>query len=387
MPNPIYLDYNATTPLDQAVIDEVMPFMTHNFGNAASKTHLFGDLAGKAVSKARTQVAQLINAQPYEIILTSGATEAINLALKGVFESAPSGKDHIITVKTEHKAVLDTCEYLEKKGARVTYLDVDQQGLINLEQLSEAITNKTLLIALMYGNNETGVIQPINDAAEIAEKNNVLFLTDATQAVGKIPVDVRKDRISMMMFSGHKLYAPKGVGALYVRKEYQGKVQPLIHGGGHEQGLRSGTLNVAGIVGFGKACELCIKEDFSKSTRITQLRDLLEKELLNVEDTSLNGSTINRLPNTTNICFKGVEADELIMRTRTKLAVATGSACTSSAIAPSHVLQAMGLTDELAYSSIRFSLGRYTSRDEIEQVTNLVEKEIIAIRKLHRLSA
>lgn len=363
---PIYLDNNATTPLDNRVLDAMLPFFTKYFGNAASHSHSFGWQAEEAVDIAREQVAQLINAEPNEIVFTSGATEADNLALKGIFEVYAAKGNHIITVKTEHKAVLDSCKHLEKSGAEITYLDVGADGLIDLKELENSVTSGTILISIMYANNETGVIQPIKEISNIAKNKGVLFFTDATQAVGKIPVNVIKDGIDLMAFSAHKMYGPKGVGALYVRrKNPRVRITAQIDGGGHERGMRSGTLNVPGIVGFGKACELC-KVDMQKDARITsELRDKLENELLQIDGTKVNGSRINRLPNTSNMSFKDVDSTDLMMKLSKNVALSSGSACTSATQSPSFVLKALGLTDEMAFSSLRFGLGRFTTEEEI----------------------
>jgi len=364
---PIYLDNNSTTRVDERVLESMLPFFTKYFGNAASHSHSFGWQAEEAVDIAREQVAQLIDAEPNEIVFTSGATESDNLALKGVFESYSSKGNHIITVKTEHKAVLDSCKHLEKLGAEITYLDVDADGLIDLKELEKSISSGTILISVMYANNETGVIQPIKEISNLAKKKGVLFFSDATQAVGRIPVNVIKDGIGLMAFSAHKMYGPKGIGALYVRrKNPRVRITAQMDGGGHEKGMRSGTLNVPGIVGFGKACELCkvqMKQDEEKTSK---LRDKLEKELLKIDGTRINGSRIERLPNTTNMSFKNVDSTDLMMKLSKNIALSSGSACTSATQSPSFVLKALGLTDEMAFSSLRFGLGRFTTEDEID---------------------
>ncbi|QNF34858.1 IscS subfamily cysteine desulfurase [Adhaeribacter swui] len=375
---PIYLDNNATTPVDPRVLDALLPYFTEHFGNAASRNHAFGWAAEEAVDFAREQVAALINCKPKDIVFTSGATESVNLALKGVFETYASKGNHIITAVTEHKAVLDTCKHLEKLGAQVTYLPVNSEGLIDLQELETAITPKTILIAVMYANNETGVIQPIREISTIAHQHGILFMTDATQAVGKIPVDVEADQIDLLAFTGHKIYGPKGVGALYVRRKNQlVKITAQMDGGGHERGLRSGTLNVPGIVGLGKACELCLLEMPNDHTRLKTLRDHLESELLQITDTQLNGSKMYRLPHVTNLTFKHLEGESLMLGLK-DLAVSSGSACTSAAIEPSYVLKALGLSDDFAYSSLRFGLSRFTTAEEIEyaitHVRNVVDK-------------
>ena len=383
---PIYLDYNSTTPADPSVVAEMLPYFHENFGNASSITHTYGGRAEKAVYNGRNQVSHFIGCRPEEIIFTSGATEAVNLALKGVLKSCRDKGNHIVTVQTEHRAVLDTCLYLESNGIDVTYLPVDENGLINLCGLEESISEKTVLISVMFGNNETGVLQPVKEAVDIAHKHNLLFMSDATQAVGKIPLDVNQFDIDLMAFSGHKLYGPKGIGALYVKNEIKDDLVPVIHGGGHENGLRSGTLNVPAIVGFGKACSLFSEEQLEAEMEILQdLRTLFEDEICNLDDCFVIGENVNRLSNTSNICFEGIDADELILRTKKSLAVAAGSACTSSTIEPSHVLSAMGLSRDRASSSIRFSLGRFTSKDEITGAASIIKNEIINIRKQHKI--
>lgn len=364
---PVYLDNNATTPLDERVLESMLPFFTKYYGNAASHSHLYGWQAEEAVEMAREQVAQLINAEPNEIVFTSGATEADNLALKGAFEMYASKRNHIITVKTEHKAVLDSCNHLEKWGAQITYMEVDYEGMVNTEELKNSITPATILISVMYGNNETGVIQPVKEIGAIAKKAGILFFCDATQAVGKIEVDVINDGIDLMAFSAHKIYGPKGIGALYVRrKNPRVRIMAQMDGGGHEKGMRSGTLNVPGIVGFGKAAELCRLEIKNESLRISILRDKLENELLQISGTSVNGSRIHRLPNTTNISFKNRDSAGLMKKLSRNVALSSGSACTSATQGPSFVLKALGLSDEAALSSLRFGLGRFTTEEEID---------------------
>jgi cysteine desulfurase len=374
---PIYLDYNATTPVDKRVLEAMLPYFTEKFGNAASRTHAFGWIAEDAVTTARKQVADLIHCIEQEVIFTSGATEGINLAIKGVWENYRVKGNHIITVATEHKAVLDTCKALEKKGARITYLPVDRDGLIDLDVLRKALTPQTILVSIMYANNETGVIQPISKIAEIVHANNSIFMCDATQAVGKININVMEDHIDLMCLSAHKFYGPKGVGALYVRrKDPRVSLVPLFDGGGHERGIRSGTLNVTGIVGLGKACEIATQEMWDDSARISRLRTRLEQQLCdNMEDVYINGSTKNRLFNTTNIAFLKIRSESLINRIP-GIAVAMGSACTSAIAEPSHVLKAMGLSDSASYSSIRFSLGKYTTAEEVNQVIETITEVI-----------
>ena len=376
---PIYLDHNATTPCDPRVVDAMIPYFTNSFGNAASRNHPFGWQAEGAVDNAREQVAKLIGADPKEIIFTSGATEGDNLAIKGVFEMYASKGNHIITCNIEHKAVLDTCKHIEKEGGEVTYLKVKDNGLIDLAELEAAIKPNTILIAIMYANNEIGTIMPMKEISAIAKKKGILVFSDATQAVGKVPVDVNKDGIDLMAFTAHKMYGPKGVGALYVRrKNPRVKVTAQIDGGGHERGMRSGTLNVPGIVGFGKACEICLNEMEEETKRVSALRDKLENALLKVEESYLNGDKEHKLPHVTNISFKYVEGEGLMMGFNKNIAVSSGSACTSASLEPSYVLKALGLGDDLAHSSLRFGLGRFTTEDQIdytiEQVTNTVNK-------------
>lgn len=381
MKTPIYLDYNATTPVDKRVLETMLPYFTEKYGNASSRTHAFGWIADDAVKTAREQVAQLINCLAQEIIFTSGATEAINLAIKGVWDNYQNKGKHIITVKTEHKAVLDTCKALEKKGAEITYLSVDRDGLIDLEELKQACTPKTILVAVMYANNETGVIQPIKKIADLVHANNSIFMCDATQAVGKINMDVEDEHIDLLCVSAHKMYGPKGVGALYVRrKDPRVSLFPQMDGGGHERGLRSGTLNVTGIIGLGKACEIAQKEMWEDAARISKLRTRLEQFLCDLENVFINGSTKHRLFNVTNITFQGVRSEDLIKKIST-IAVAMGSACTSALAEPSHVLKAMGLDDTDSYSSIRFSLGKYTTDAEITEVIESLTQAVTEIRK------
>ena len=376
---PVYLDYNATTPCDPQVVEAMLPFFSENFGNAASRSHQYGWVAEEAVETAREEIAALVNAGPKEIIFTSGATEGVNLALKGVMEAYRSKGRHIITTLVEHKAVLDTCEYLEKKGAEITRLPVNAIGQTDLAELESAIRPDTVLIAIMYANNETGTIMPVKEIGAIAKKHNVLFFSDATQAVGKIPVDVIHDDIDIATFSSHKLYGPKGVGALYVRRRNpRVTLAAQIHGGGHERGMRSGTLNVPGIVGFGKACAIARERMNEDAARLQVLRDRLESAILDLGETMVNGDPQNRLPHVTNTSFRYVEGEALILGFNKKLAVSSGSACTSASLEPSHVLKAMGLPDDMAHSSIRFSLGRFTTDEEItfavEQVREVTEK-------------
>ncbi len=383
---PIYLDNNATTPCDPRVVEEMLPYFTEKFGNAASRSHAFGWVAEEAVDYAREQVAKLINADPKEIIFTSGATEADNLAIKGVFEMYASKGNHIITCTTEHKAVLDTCKHIEKLGGQVTYLQVDAEGMINLEELEKAITDKTILITIMYGNNEIGVIQPIREISAIARKHGVLFFTDGTQAVGKIPVDVQADGIDLMAFSAHKMYGPKGVGALYVRrKNPRVKVTAQMDGGGHERGMRSGTMNVPGIVGFGKACEICMNEMEAEAKRLSTMRDRLEAGLMELEEAYVNGSKEHRLPHVANISFKYVEGEGLMMGFNKNIALSSGSACTSASLEPSYVLKALGLGDDLAHSSLRFGLGRFTTDEQIDYTIKAIKETVTKLREMSPL--
>jgi len=385
MKQPIYLDNNATTPLDPRVLEAMLPYFTEKFGNAASRNHAFGWVAEEGVDYAREQVAKLIGCTEKEVIFTSGATEADNLAIKGVFEMYKEKGNHIITAVTEHKAVLDTCKHLEKNGARVTYLGVKEDGLIDLAELEAAMTPETILVSIMYGNNEIDVIQPVKEISAIAHKFGALFMTDATQAVGKIPVDVNTDGIDLMAFSAHKMYGPKGVGALYVRrKNPRVKVTSQMDGGGHERGMRSGTLNVPGIVGLGKACELCRLEMESEAARLSALRDRLESTLNKMEESYVNGNTQYRLPHVANISFKYVEGEGLMMAMK-DLAVSSGSACTSASLEPSYVLKSLGLSDDLAHSSIRFGLGRFTTEEEVDRAIEVTWSAVTHLRELSPL--
>ncbi len=383
---PIYLDHNATTPMDPRVLETMLPYFTENFGNAASRNHSFGWHAEEAVDYAREQIAQLIGADPKEIIFTSGATEGDNLGIKGVYEMYASKGNHIITCTTEHKAVLDTCKHLEKLGAEVTYLEVQPDGLIDLKELEAAMRPTTILVAIMYANNEIGVIQPVKEISAIAKKHGALFFTDAVQAVGKIPVDVNADGIDLMAFTAHKMYGPKGVGALYVRrKNPRVKVTAQLDGGGHERGMRSGTLNVPGIVGFGKACELARLEMASDTERISKLRDKLENALKQIDESYVNGNPAHRLPHVSNISFKYVEGEGLMMGFNQDIALSSGSACTSASLEPSYVLKALGLGDDLAHSSLRFGLGRYTTEEQIDFTIKAVTDTVLKLREMSPL--
>lgn len=379
----IYLDNNATTPCDPRVVETMVPYFFEKHGNAASRSHQFGWEAEDAVDYAREQIAKLIGAEDKEIIFTSGATESNNLALKGVYEMYAKKGNHIITAETEHKCILDTCKHLEKQGAQVTYLKVQEDGRINLDDLEAAITPKTILVSIMWANNETGVLQPMREIAVICEKHGVLLHSDATQAVGKIPVNPRETGIHLMSFTAHKMYGPKGVGALYVsRKNPRVKVTAQMDGGGHERGMRSGTLNVPGIVGFGKAAEVAMQDMQKDAERLSKLRDKLENALTQMEETKINGNTEHRMPHVTNISFKHVEGEGLMMTFNQNVAVSSGSACTSASLEPSYVLVGMGLGDDLAHSSIRFSLGRFTTEEEVDAAIELVAKGVNHMREL-----
>ena len=383
---PIYLDHNATTPCDPRVVDAMIPYFTQNFGNAASRNHPFGWQAEEAVDYAREQVAKLIGADSKEIIFTSGATEADNLAIKGVYEMYSQKGNHIITCNIEHKAVLDTCKHLEKLGAEVTYLKVMENGLVNLEELEAAMRPTTILVAIMYANNEIGTIMPMREISQIARKHGALVFSDATQAVGKIPVDVNKDGIDLLAMTAHKMYGPKGVGALYVRrKNPRVKVTAQMDGGGHERGMRSGTLNVPGIVGFGKACELCMNEMEKDAAHTSRLRDKLDIAFLSLEEAYLNGDKEHRLPHVSNISFKYVEGEGLLMGFNKNIALSSGSACTSASLEPSYVLKALGLGDDLAHSSLRFGLGRYTTEEQIDYTIEQVSKTVLKLREMSPL--
>jgi len=369
----IYIDNNSTTPIDLRVLDAMLPFLKDNFANASS-THHFGQSINENIKQAREQIADLINAEPNELIFTSGATEGVNIAIKGVAENYFGKGKHIITASTEHKAVLDTCIDLERKGFEITYLTVQSNGLINLIELQKAIRPDTILVSVMYVNNETGVIQPIKEIASLAHEKGALFMTDATQAVGKIEIDVDEFGVDLLCFSGHKMYAPKGIGTLFVRqRDNKVKLTPQTHGGGHEQGMRSGTLNVPGIIALAKACEIAGKEMEQNQKTIAELRDRLEAELLKLPNTSLNGDTENRIYNTTNICLNGQDANVLIGRMK-NIAVSNGSACSSAVVEPSHVLKAMGLSDDDAFASLRFSLGKFNTLEDIETVIQKIKE-------------
>lgn len=375
--SPVYLDYNATTPVDEAVLQEMLPYFNEKFGNAASRTHSFGWRAEDAVELARERIAKAIGAEPSELVFTSGSTEGINLAIKGVYQMYASKGDHIITVQTEHKAVLDTCAAIERQGAQITYLPVDANGLVNADQLEAAITERTILVSIMYANNETGVLQNIKALSAIAHKYDVIFMSDATQALGKVPLKVNDLGIDLMPISAHKFYGPKGVGALYVRRRGpRVRLMPQIDGGGHEKGLRSGTLNVPGIVGMGKAAELADQLQPEEQTRLAELRDGLQGALVTLPGAKVHGGAAERSPNTLNISFDGVNAQQLVRKLADTVAVATGSACTSAIMEPSHVLSAMGVSEEDAYSSIRISLGRYTTQADLERAIEVIKSQV-----------
>jgi cysteine desulfurase len=381
---PIFMDYHSTTPVDPRVLEEMLPYFTERFGNAASRNHSFGWEAEKAIDHAREQIAHLIHCDPKEIIFTSGATESDNLALKGVAEMYHEKGNHIITAVTEHKAILDTAKRLEKAGCTVTYLNVGKDGLIDPEAINAAITDKTILISIMMANNEIGVIQPVAEIGKIAKEKGVIFHCDATQGVGKIPVDVQAMGIDLMSFSAHKIYGPKGIGALYVRKKNpRVRIAPMLDGGGHERGMRSGTLNVPGIVGFGKACEICENEMAEEGVRLTRWREKLKDQLLKeLDEVYLNGHPTQRLPQNLNLSFAYVEGESLLMGLK-EIALSSGSACTTATLEPSYVLRALGVGSDLAHSSLRFGLGRFNSEEEVDYVGRRV---IETVRRLREMS-
>ncbi len=379
---PIYADYNATTPVDQRVLDVMLPYFTRHFGNAASRSHILGLDAEEAVNVARKQIANLIGATDKEIIFTSGATESVNLAIKGVFFQYHKKGNHIITVRTAHKAVLETCEYIEKQGGEVTYLPVDENGLITAEEVEAAIKPSTILVALLHANNETGVIQPIQEISKVVHRHGAIVFSDAAQAIGKIKIQVDDDGIDLMAISAHKIYGPKGVGALYIRrKNPRVTLSPQMQGGGHERGLRSGTLNVPGIVGLGHAAMLCGIEMKEDSTRLTKLRNHLEQGLLEIPHTHVNGGKVERLPQVTNIMFAGIDSGTVLNGFNRKIAISTGAACSSATPAPSHVLRAMGLPKEEASSSFRFSLGRFSTEEEVDYIIEQLRLHVTQYRK------
>ena len=384
---PIYLDNHATTPVDPRVLAAMLPYFTEQFGNASSKNHPFGWEAEAAVDSAREQVAKLIGAaSPREIVFTSGATESDNLAIKGVAQAYRERGNHIVTCATEHKAVLDSCKALEKQGFKVTYLRVQTNGLLDLQRLEESLTDKTILVSIMAANNEIGTIQPVEEIGRLTRKKGILFHTDATQAVGKIPINVDKMAIDLLSLAAHKIYGPKGVGALYVRgAEPRVKVMPMLDGGGHERGMRSGTLNVPGIVGLGIACELGQKEMGGEAERLMGLRERLRTGLVQqLEDVYINGDPVRRLPGNLNMSFAYIDGESLMMGLK-EIAVSTGSACTSASLEPSHVLKALGLDDSLAHASIRFGVGRFNTAEEIEYTIGRVAEEVHRLRKISPL--
>ncbi len=383
---PIYLDNHSTTPADPRVVEAMLPYFTEKFGNAASRNHAFGWEAEEAVDKARKQIAHLIHADAKELVFTSGATESDNLAIKGVVEMYREKGDHIITSTTEHRAVLDPCKALEKKGVKVTYLAVDKTGMVNPEDVRNAITEKTILITIMMANNEIGTINPVKEIGKIAKEKGILFHCDATQGVGKIPVDVQDMGIDLMSFTAHKIYGPKGVGALYVRKKApRVRVAPMMDGGGHERGMRSGTLPVPLIVGFGKACELCEKEMASESVRLAALRDRLHESITkSLDEVYLNGHPTLRLPNNLNLSFAYVEGESLLMGVK-EIALSSGSACTSATLEPSYVLRALGVGSDLAHSSIRFGLGRFSTEEEVDYTAKRIVEVVNRLREMSPL--
>jgi len=383
---PIYMDNHATTPVDPRVVDAMLPYFTERFGNAASRNHSFGWAGEEAVENARAQVASLIGATPKEIIFTSGATESDNLMIKGVAEMYREKGNHIITQAIEHKAVLDTCKRLEKYGYEVTYLPVQRDGRVNPEDVRKAITPKTILITIMYANNEIGIINPTAEIGKIAKEHGIVFAVDGVQAVGKIPVDVQKDNIDLLSISAHKIYGPKGVGALYVRRRNpRVQLSAIIDGGGHERGMRSGTLNVTGIIGLGKACELAQQEMPEESKKMRALRDRLRAGLeAKLDEVYINGSMEHRLPNNLNMSFAYVEGESLLMGIN-DVAVSSGSACTSATLEPSYVLKALGVGEDLAHTSIRFGLGRFNTEEEVDYVTDKMVQVVTKLRELSPL--
>ncbi|HVU97633.1 MAG TPA: IscS subfamily cysteine desulfurase [Puia sp.] len=379
---PIYLDYNSTTPVDPRVLEAMLPYFTQKFGNAASRSHAFGWEGEEAVDIAREQVARLLGAETKEIVFTSGATEGDNLALKGVFEAYASKGNHFITVVTEHKAVLDTAHHIERLGGEVTFLPVNPEGFIDLGQLEAAIRPTTVLIAVMYANNEIGVIQPIPAISAIARRHGIPFFTDATQAVGKVPIDVNADGIDLLTLSAHKMYGPKGIGAIYVRRrDPRVRLTAQMDGGGHERGMRSGTLNVPAIVGLGMACEICEREMIAEAARVAKLRDRLETGLLAIDGARVNGSREFRLPHTTNLSFPGVDGEALLAGLGKDVALSSGSACTSASMEPSYVLKALGVEDQLAHSSLRLGLGRFTTEEEVDYAIGRIRETVTRLRE------
>jgi len=382
---PIYLDNNATTPLDPRVLETMMPFLTNEFGNAASRSHAFGWKAEEAVEYAREQIANLIGASDKEIVFTSGATESINLALKGAAEFYAEKGNHIITCRTEHKATLDTCKRLERQGCEVTYLACDKFGMVSAEQVRAAITDKTIVVSIMFANNEIGSVQPIAEIGAVCREKGVLFHVDAVQGIGKLPFNVEQMKVDMVSISAHKMYGPKGVGALYVRRKPRVRINPAIDGGGHERGMRSGTLNVPGIVGFGKAAELCRNEMADEGLRAGKLRQRLQDYLFaHLDHLELNGHPEKRLPGNLNVSFAYVEGEALMMAIK-HVAVSSGSACTSASLEPSYVLRACGVSEELAHTSIRFGFGRFNTEEEVDYVGKYVVGQVSKLREMSPL--
>ncbi|WP_395067498.1 IscS subfamily cysteine desulfurase [Paraburkholderia silvatlantica] len=381
---PIYMDYSATTPVDPRVVDKMIPYLREQFGNPASRSHAYGWDAERAVEEAREQVAALVNADPREIIWTSGATESDNLAIKGAAHFYKSKGKHIITVKTEHKAVLDTCRELEREGYEVTYLDVKEDGLIDLEAFKAALRPDTILVSVMHVNNEIGVIQDIATIGEICREKGIIFHVDAAQSTGKAPIDLQTLKVDLMSFSAHKTYGPKGIGALYVRRKPRVRIEAQMHGGGHERGMRSGTLATHQIVGMGEAFRIAREEMATENERVRMLRDKLLRGLKEIDETYVNGDMEQRVPHNLNISFNFVEGESLIMAVK-DVAVSSGSACTSASLEPSYVLRALGRNDELAHSSIRFTVGRFTTEQDVDYVINLLKTKIAKLRELSPL--
>jgi cysteine desulfurase len=381
---PVYLDYSATTPVDRRVAEKMIPYLTEHFGNAASRSHAFGWKAEEAVEEARSHVAALINADPKEIVWTSGATEGNNLAIKGAANFYKTKGRHIITQKTEHKAVLDTFRELERQGFEATYLEVDSNGLINVEQLKKAIRADTILVSIMMVNNEIGVVQPVWEIAELCRSKGIIFHCDAVQGAGRLEIDVQKFKVDLLTITAHKIYGPKGIGALYVRRKPRVRIEAQIHGGGHERGFRSGTLATHQIVGFGEAARLAKAEMASENERVRGLRDRLLKGIQGIEEAYVNGDLDQRIPHNLNVSFNFVEGESLIMAVK-DLAVSSGSACTSASLEPSYVLRALGRSDELAHSSIRFTLGRFTTEEEIDFAIDLIKRKVAKLRELSPL--
>ncbi|SEI98264.1 IscS subfamily cysteine desulfurase [Paraburkholderia diazotrophica] len=381
---PIYMDYSATTPVDPRVVDKMIPYLREQFGNPASRSHAYGWDAERAVEEARENVAALVNADPREIIWTSGATESDNLAIKGAAHFYKSKGKHVITVKTEHKAVLDTCRELEREGFEVTYLDVKDDGLVDLEAFKAALRPDTILVSVMHVNNEIGVIQDIETIGEICREKGIIFHVDAAQATGKVEIDLQKLKVDLMSFSAHKTYGPKGIGALYVRRKPRVRIEAQMHGGGHERGMRSGTLATHQIVGMGEAFRIAREEMATENERVRMLRDKLLRGLQEIEETYVNGDMEQRVPHNLNISFNFVEGESLIMAVK-DVAVSSGSACTSASLEPSYVLRALGRNDELAHSSIRFTVGRFTTEQDVDYVINLLKSKIAKLRDLSPL--